>query len=97
MVWNYKKTLTIQSFFNSSKKKAAREQNKAVYTAAPVAGGWTWAVTIWVGALPSLEHSYLNISTSEQLKNAKKKELRVMDRQTKKAKCDGPTGRHSDL
>ena len=67
------------------------EWNKAVYTTAPVAGGWAgavmnWAgaVTIWAGALTAMKYPYLNFSTVKLLKNAKK------------VKCDGPTDRRTD-
>ena len=56
-----------------------RVENKAVYTTAPVAGGWagaamSWAgaVTTWAGALTSRKNPYLNFSTFKLRENAKK-------------------------
>ena len=55
-----------------------RDRNKAVYTTAPVAGGWAGAVMNWAGAC-----SNTNFPTLNMPKNAKKAKC---DRPT-----DGPT------
>ena len=87
------------------RKNYVHEKNKALYTTAPVAGGWagvvmTWAgavmiwagaVMIWAGALMIWAGacSNTNFPTLKMPKNAKK------------AKCDRPTDRlidrHGDL
>ena len=68
-------------------------KNKAVYTTAPVVGGWAGAVMIWAGAVMIWAGavtiwagacSNTNIPTLKMPKNAKK------------AKCDGPTDRQTD-
>ena len=52
--------------------------NKAVYTTAPVAGGWAGAVMIWAGAF-----SNTNSPTLKMPKNAKKGKCeRPTDRRT---------------
>ena len=70
-----------------------RDENKAVYTTAPVAGGWAGAVMIWAGAVMIWAGAVMiwagvcsntNFSTLKMPKNAKK------------AKCDGPTDRRTD-
>ena len=55
-------------------------KNKAVYTTAPVAGGWAGAVMIWAGTVMIWAGacSNTNCPTLEMPKNAKK------------SKCDGP-------
>ena len=58
------------------------EENEAVYTATPVAGGWAGAVMSWAGALTSMIYSYLHFSTFKQLKNAKKAKCDRTDRPT---------------
>ena len=60
--------------------------NKAVYTTAPVAGGWAGAVIIWAGAVMIWAGacSNTNFPTLKMPKNAKK------------AKCDGQTDRRTD-
>ena len=70
--------------------RARAQKNKAVYTIAPVAGGWAGAVMLWAGAVMILEGvvmlwagacSNTNFPTLKMPKNAEK------------AKCDGPTDR----
>ena len=72
--------------------------NKAVYTTAPVAGGWAGVVMIWAGAVMIWAGAVMiwagactntNFPTLKMPKNAKKAKC---DRPT-----DGPTDRHGDL
>ena len=37
-------------------------KNKAVYTTAPVAGGWVGAVMIWAGAVMIFQNKYTHIN-----------------------------------
>ena len=64
--------------------------NKAVYTAAPVAGGWAGAVMIWAGVVMIWAGacSNTNFLTFKMPKNAKKAKW---DRRT-----DGRTDRRTD-
>ena len=74
-------------------ENSAKLTNKAVYTTAPVAGGWagavmilTGAVMIWAGAVMIWAVACLNTNFST-LK---------MPKYAKKAKCDGRTDRLTD-
>ena len=74
---------------NMQKRRRAQKNNKAVYTATPVAGGWAGAVMSWEGAvmtlagvLTSMNYTYLNFSTFKQLKNAKEAKSHRTDRPT---------------
>ena len=70
-------------------RRTIRPKNKAVYTTAPVAGGWAGALIIWAGAvmLWAGACSNTNFPTLKLPKNAKKAKC---DGRTD-AKCDGPT------
>ena len=48
-VTKHKNIETIIIPFSPTKRK--KKENKAVYTAAPVAGGWAGAVMSWAGAV----------------------------------------------
>ena len=70
----------------------SKMENKAVYTTAPVAGGWAGAVMIWSGAVMIWAGacSNTNSPTLKMPKNAKKQS--VTDGPT-----DGRTDRQGDL
>ena len=74
-------------------RRTIRPKNKAVYTTAPVAGGWAGALIIWAGAvmLWAGACSNTNFPTLKLPKNAKKK-LSVTDGRTQSV-----TDRHGDL
>ena len=91
----------VHSQQNPNKSFGCRKQkaNKAVYTTAPVAGGWAGAVTIWAGAAMIWAGAVMiwagacsntNFPTLKMPKNKKKQSL--TNRPT-----DRPTNQHGDL
>ena len=69
-----------------------KKKKKAIYTTAPVAGGWAGAVMIWAGAC-----SNTNFPTLKMPKNAKKAKCdRPTDGPTDRP-TNRPTYRHGDL
>ena len=67
--------------------------NKAVYTNAPVAGGWAGAVMIWAGALMIWAGAVMIWAGACSKKNYP---TLKMPKNAKKAKCDGRTDRPTD-
>ena len=74
-------------------QRLIRRKNKAVYTTAPVAGGWAGAAMVHAGAIMILIGAVMIWAGA--CSNANFPTLK-MPKNAKKAECDGPTDRPTD-